>query len=791
MSKRVWPNVAGMNERELRKDIILPLLENTPNVEQVTDVHGTDERGLDVLFVDSTDVRSTVYGMQIKTGDIRGGGSTSQTVKQLIDQLELATDFDHPIAINPRGRKKIERCIVATNGAISNTAQREIADRLRPTKVDFWDHHELMRRIRKYYPELATGADSETLAYLTSLRERLDTLDALDQITGVASRTLSEVFVEPTLQRRMDPTMASSSNRRASGRSIPSLDLLEHASAAVVIGDQNAGKTSLLRMLGIQLVDSLLQDETTSGPESLPLFLRAQAIVRDDSVIQAAKMSLQEIGAGGRASSVTEDVEDGLYAVFIDGFSELLTEDDRNKCEAAVSRFQARYPDNYVVVAARPDDFLKPKYFSEFVQFSIQKFNTDKIKSLIRYWTQDAVDLPDVAQKMVGRVRDALQLPGSPIPAVIGVMLYEKENRFITNTAEAVDRYMVIRLGRYAQEMGIQQEVEWTRKEDLLGEVAMEMVADEVESISYENLVARFDEIFERRGEAPRGAIAIQELSDAGVLRESEERFKFHRTAFRDFFAAKDLVNRWDRIDEFFVENILERKWGQVLVFAAGLLRHNSSLLRQLESRVRESRPTHVDGDAAERYVYGAYLLGRILSNSDAANAGPRKTALITCLDGTCHAIPEFEREAVAQLGNIGELAALVGVEQTFFVTVGVPWLQVQFRTLLENPELSDEERYLLTSVYANLGCEDWLEFMVRAAKGVSSTRALVALQLLFQRLSEARNLKSEDREGFLGVRNTLDRKLEKRSDEVTRLLEVRTKLLELERRRIRRLQGS
>ena len=60
-------------------------------------------------------------------------------------------------------------------------------------------------------------------------------------------------------------------------------------------------------------------------------------------------------------------------------------------------------------------------------------------------------------------------------------MLYEKERKFITNTADAVDRYMVIRLGRYAHEMGLPFEVDWARKQDLLGELAFRMVEEGLE----------------------------------------------------------------------------------------------------------------------------------------------------------------------------------------------------------------------------------------------------------------------------------------------------------------------
>ena len=204
----MWQHITELKENDLRVEILIPILERTLGLSQITDVHGVNEKGLDIIFFTVDSIRKTCYGLQLKRGDISGGGSRSDTVKQVIDQLDLATDFRHPVAIQPSGEYLIERFIVATNGKISSTAREEIARRTKQIPVDFWDIHEITKRAQEVYPEILTGNDVKLVEYLRETKVRCNTLDALDQITGIDIHTLSDVFVEPQLRRRFDPTLA-------------------------------------------------------------------------------------------------------------------------------------------------------------------------------------------------------------------------------------------------------------------------------------------------------------------------------------------------------------------------------------------------------------------------------------------------------------------------------------------------------------------------------------------------------------------------------------------------------
>ena len=784
----LWERLQALSEDALRQQVLLPILRRTPKTRQVTDVHGVNERGLDIIFASEDGVRKNWYGLQVKRGNISGGGSGRQTVKTIIDQLELAKPFKHPVSTPPVGEYQMDHFLVATNGRISATARDEITRRLKPVPVDFWDLSEIVRRAKRHFPEVLQTGDAELAEYLKAVMREAETLDALDQIAGVARQTLSQVFVEPFLRRRIDPTLGDIERHQSGPRRISALELREMNGSAVIIGEQDEGKTTILRMIGLTQATAILEADNVSEALRIPVFLRAHKVLTELNLIEATVSALDEVGARRRAEKVRQSGDLVDYLLLLDGFSELPAEEAKatvaEVVNAAVKTHKAT-----VIVAGRPDDFLRPGYFDTLRQFTIQPFTQGQVRTLVRNWTKDLVKVEDVAERLVERVREALQLPGSPIPAIIGVMLYEKERKFITNTADAVDRYMVIRLGRYANEMGLPFEVDWARKQDLLGEIAFRMVEEGLESIRLADAEIMMTNIYSRLGERDKSLQAIQELVDAGVLLQRGGEIQFYRTAFRDFFAAHHLHGLSRGFEDFVAAKLFHRKWGHTLVFAAGLRRRNSELLVRLNGLVEKERDQLSVG-GSEDFLYGAYLLGRILSNSEYSDDKPRRDVLHTTVRAAGLSADLLGAEAVAQFGNIGNVLALVGTEHTLFISVGVPWLEQQIRSLIDGSELTEEERYLIGSLYTSLGCDDWVEVFNNMVRQASSPRVVAAL-LVSTLVLGRRQLKGERAEEWRRALLALERKRRKFGTSIEKALEVKDKVLKVERQRILRLQGG
>ena len=778
-----------LSEDDLRQKVLLPILRRNPDVSQITDVHGVNERGLDIIFASADGVRTNWYGLQLKRGNISGGGSGKHTVKTIIDQLELAKSFKHPVSTPPAGEYHMDYFLVATSGRISGTARDEIARRLNPIPVEFWDLSEIVRLANLHLPEVLPTGDAELADYLKAVMLEAETLDSLDQIAGVAKHTLSDVFVEPFLRRRIDPTLGEQQRHRGRLDVLPALKLRGMEASAVIIGEQDEGKTAILRMIGLAQATGILEATDASEPLRIPVFLRAHKVLRKSDLLDATVSALTEAGAEHRAETVRQSGSLADYLLLLDGFSELPDEDAKATL-AEVVNVAAETREATVIVTGRPDDFLQPRYFDALQQFTIQSFDRSQVKTLVRNWTKDLVKWEDVAERLVGRVREALQLPGSPIPAIIGVMLYEKERKFITNTADAVDRYMVIRLGRYAHEMGLPFEVDWARKQDLLGELAFRMVEEGLESIGLVDAETAMASIYTRLGEKDKSQRAIQELIDAGVLLQRGEEVQFYRTAFRDFFAAHHLHGRGSGFEDFFDAKLFHRKWGHTLVFAAGLRRRNSELLVRLNARVEKERDQLNVGNG-EDFLYGAYLLGRILSNSEFSDHKPRRDVLHTTVRAAGISADLLGAEAVAQFGNIGNVVALVGTEHTLFISVGVPWLEQQIRSLLDEPQLTEEERYLITSLYTNLGCEDWVEVFNDMVRQAQTPRVVAALMISAHLLDGTRKPEGERSEQWRRALLALERKGRKFGTSIKEVLKVKDQVIEVEIQRIRRLQGG
>jgi hypothetical protein len=749
-----------MSETELRTQVVIPVLRATAGVTSVTDVHGQNERGLDVIFFLESEIENLCYGLQLKKGNIGGGGTSKRTVKQIVDQLQLADDFEHPVAVTHVGEFRIDRFIVATSGTISTTAQQEIAKRVNKIPVSFWEGTEIIRRIHKYLPELLKVSDGATVQYIRTVTEEFD--------------------AEPALRRIFDPGLG-----KGTDTTVRALALMGENHNAVVVADQDGGKTAMLRMLGLRALRATLEGSKLA----LPIIVRAKEILTAGfSVEDALATELRRRKSPDLAETIEADLEAGNYFVCVDGFSEVTDITLKDLVHERITGFAERFPKVRIVVSARPHDFLQPKFFRDFYHYAIEPFSDQQSVALIRKWTGESAKFADVAANMVDRLREALQLPGSPIPATIGVMLHEEQNRYITNTAEAIERYMVIRLGRYAMELGMKQEVDWARKQDLLSEIAFDMVEADQDVIAVESFIIRVDELMLRQGDEPRGSRVLDELVDSGVLNLEGSTLNFFRSSFRDFFAAHHLRQRGD-LDAFATDRLLQRRWGSVITFAAGLRRNNSRLLNQMSASVAAHKARAVDGVLGDDYFYSAYLSGRVLSNSESSDHAAKVAALRTTLEGVKDSVPELQQLATDQYGNIGILMAVFAAEHSFFVAIGVPWIRNQLLELMQATDLSDEERYFLASAYASLGYDDCHAVLRQAITESTSTRVLLVLQLLITRIV-GRELKGKEADALRDLRSLVDKRLASRKEEVSSLVQIKQKALRVEMERMRRLEN-
>jgi hypothetical protein len=284
--------------------------------------------------------------------------------------------------------------------------------------------------------------------------------------------------------------------------------------------------------------------------------------------------------------------------------------------------------------------------------------------------------------------------------------------------------------------------------------------------------------------------VVLEELVGSGVLSREGATLSFFRSSFRDFFAAHHL-HQIGQLDTFVADQLFDRRWGGVVVFAAGLRRNNSRLLSSVAGSVSRRKANAVDSRPGDDYYYGAYVCGRILANSESADHLPKIEALRTTLHAVNDSLPELTEQATAQYGNIGHLMALIASEHSLFVTVGVPWIRNQLSELLGEAALTDEERYFLASTYTNLGYDDCYAVLEQAIRDTDSTKVLVILQVMLWQLEKSRKVHGDEKLVLDRLRQIVERRLGRRKEEVRSLWDMKSEALKIERERMRRLHNK
>ena len=128
-------------------------------------------------------------------------------------------------------------------------------------------------------------------------------------------------------------------------------------------------------------------------------------------------------------------------------------------------------------------------------------------------------------------------------------------------------------------------------------------------------------------------------------------------------------------------------------------------------------------------------------------------------------------------------------VYNPLFISVGVPWLEQQIRGVMDEAQLTEEERYLIASLYTNLGCEDWVEVFSNMVRQAETPRVVVALKIS-ARVLGTRQLKGERAEQWRRALLALERKWRKLGTSIGEVLQVKDKVIEVQRQRVRRLQS-
>lgn len=143
----------ALDETSFRRDVMVPLLRKM-GYESVSDVHGVNEHGLDIIYFSKDKGRRYLCGMQLKVGDIHSNKrKPNSPVQTLIRQAQEALSYKFEVP-HEEGRYPLSRLEVFTSGSISQPASDTIKNNSnRPIAVEFFGGDDVCQLLDKYWPD--------------------------------------------------------------------------------------------------------------------------------------------------------------------------------------------------------------------------------------------------------------------------------------------------------------------------------------------------------------------------------------------------------------------------------------------------------------------------------------------------------------------------------------------------------------------------------------------------------------------------------------------------------------
>ncbi|HUQ55460.1 NACHT domain-containing protein [Lentzea sp.] len=498
------------------------------------------------------------------------------------------------------------------------------------------------------------------------------------------------------------------------GAGLPVAAALADTTRVLIRGGAGAGKTTFLRWLAM----NALGETRTSGNEWLglvPFFVplrQCSTLPKPEELISSTASMIEEEKPSGW---VTARLREGRALILVDGVDELVPE-RRAEARLWLEQLAKAYPEaRYAVTtrpAAVPEDWLEDVGFET---FDLLPLSDKGVRDFVEAWHTAARDEPGLTRdarvwltecetRLVGTLAkrpDLRRLASSPLLAGLLCALHQDRNMHLPRDRRSLyEAALDLLLVRWDEDRGLALP-SFSKEEQL---VLLQRFAYSL--VRNRELMVPREEAVHRLGNAMRGLRsheidpddAMQRLLErAGLLREvSNERVQFVHRTFRDYLAAKEVVDAGDL--NLLVDRAHLDEWHDVVVMAVA------------HARPRERARVLMD-----------LLAGNDDTRKDERGRDKLRLLALACLEQADVIEPETARAQVTQ-------AAAALIPPTSFAHADALAEAGSFVVdLLPGPEAAEEAAYIVRTL-ATIGGEGAWE---RIAEFVAVDHAMVIDELL------------------------------------------------------------
>jgi len=559
--------------------------------------HGADEFGKDLVIVKKDRFGTSVTGVVVKRGDVKGttlgevdeikgkvkkafSNKEEKTLEEIASQIEQA--FANPSEVKAIFPKlPISEVLVVLAGDISSNARERLNKEVKG-QFKVLDINWLVDSFTDYYPQVFYEG-----RIIDFVQQTIQSLEGKHSLLK-RSKNLSDYFIEPMVvhSTSMLKFDAKSLDLKSDEKPIQFSELksvLKTNAQIFLIGEPGSGKSGALAKLAIDMLrQAASKVHTDSQPKKhieIPILVPSSEILN--------KRNAKELSAAYFGSDEIKD-RFTIASLFVDGLDEVPAE--RRKEVIEQSQNIARQLDCSLVITSRRIDII------DIPQLGFEKYELLHLRyqQAIQLFERVVDNRASLKPLKVGLDRIKSQIPMIPLALMFLVDLVEDKGEIPASITELYDRYYDMALGRFDKEKGISALFDYLVKKKFLASLAFNQFylhnRLEIQRSEFQEYVHEYARLYGWEGSNIE--IFIREVERAGVL-DIRDRVIYRHRSVLDYFVASHIFDKqaeFQNLDETISKIYFNHLWGEVAFFFVGLKREiTASLLDKIFQHEPES----------------------------------------------------------------------------------------------------------------------------------------------------------------------------------------------------------
>ena len=571
-----------MPEQDFRSNIVLPLMRRL-GYQQVTDIHGADECGVDGFFTETDKIeRKRLIAIQTKRGTINMTSKAAQNVTTILTQLRTALEVKIPLL--PAKAMCIPDqvwCIIS--GSINRKATEHIISELnRDSRITFLDGAEIINLIEVHCPELWDGIPADVSLYYSGIKKKIEQTDSPDILSlhaGAAHFIESTLYCYHAIVKKVRGIREARRERKEYNIAELVDTLVIKRTPSLIVAEAGMGKSTLLWRLAYVAIEHYKQKNI------MPIVLPAREGVECADATAFWQRCAQTIcSVSGPSALRTNSVTAENIILLIDGLDEIGDTKQQTLCINNILQW-SKEKNAALCCTSRTNPktpaFRQVYYIAPLLMAQAQKLLSKTIKNR----KISAHDMPLIEEAALSGLEYMNAHYGfglTPLLVRVYATVIEIDKSDIpANITILFEKYTELLLGRWDRGKGISQQFAPSLKAFLLAEIALDMhERDEQDErrrqqLSEQDFRTKVAHIIAERGYGSNTQQLYEEIVQSRLVVCKEGNIQFSHLLLQEFFASKAIPNQ-----RYIKQKIKKYHWSNPIIFYFGANAKDAALLK-------------------------------------------------------------------------------------------------------------------------------------------------------------------------------------------------------------------